>query len=380
MTFTVKPLFGSEFQESAARFSKDADLANSQTHLASDTRKFREKKWKEAIELGWAACLITEADGGLGGTILDFCALLEGTAQYALPLPISAGFGLPALLLSSLNFDGKQALLGAMADGTVRLQPIFQPLDPFMQQMSHDMTLRIETSPNGLSLNGKVSGLESVPDATHYLLCCAQADGSPALWLLATDDVSAAISHEIRIDSRDSISITFAHQPLHHQWRLSSGADFASTFKGVRDYGALFACVEAVSSMGAALEQTIHYLSERKQFDVTLSTFQVLRHYIADVYAKYDCFRALVSALTRQASVTGRLSARDVSLLKIYLSQVGPKLAHTVIQTHGGMGMTEELWATRLNKRILMTNLEYGDGQYHTERAYTLSKAEEQHA
>ncbi|MDO9023958.1 acyl-CoA dehydrogenase family protein [Zwartia sp.] len=380
MTFTVKPLFGSEFQESAARFAKDADLASSAIHEASGKRSFREKKWKEAIDLGWAACLISEADGGLGGTLLDFCALLEGTAQYALPLPVSTGLGLPALLLSSLNFEGKQALLGAIADGTVRLQPIFQPLDPFMQQMSRDMTLSIQASPQGLSLNGKVSGLELVPDATHYLLCCAQADGSPSLWLLATDDVNASVSHEIRIDSRDSISISFAHQSLHLQWRLSSGDVFASAFDQMRDYGALFACVEAVSSMGAALEQTIRYLSERKQFDVTLSTFQVLRHYLADIYTKYDCFRALVSAQTRQASASGRLSARDISLLKIYLSQVGPKLAHTVIQTHGGMGMTEELWATRLNKRILMTNLEYGDGQYHTERAYTLTKAEEQHA
>lgn len=380
MTFTVKPLFGSEFQESAARFAKDADLANTSLHTPTDKQRFHEEKWKAAIELGWAACLISEEEGGLGGTLLDFCALLEGTAQYALPLPVSAGFGLPALLLSSLSFAGKEALLGAMADGTIRLQPIFQPLDPFTQQMSQNMTLSIQTSGHGMDLNGTVSGLERVPDATHYLLCCAQADGSPTLWLLPTDDVRVAVSHAVRIDSRDSISVTFDQQPLHLQWRLASGAVLESALAHMRDIGALFACVEAVASMGAALEQTIRYLSERKQFDVTLSTFQVLRHYLADVYTKYDCFRALVSALTRQASASGRIAARDVSLLKLYLSQVGPKLAHTVIQTHGGMGMTEELWATRLNKRILMTNLEYGDGQYHAERAYTLSKADEQHA
>lgn len=380
MTFTVKPLFASEFQDSAARFSKDVDIANIALHAVEDKRRYREEKWKEAIDLGWAACLISEADGGLGGSLMDFCSLLEGTAQYALPLPVSTGFGLPALLLSSLSFDGKQALLGAMADGTIRLQPIFQPLDPYMRQMSQDMTLTMQTSSHGMDLNGKVSGLEFVPDATHYLLCCAQPDGSPTLWLLPTDDVNVSVSHAIRIDSRDSISVSFDQQPLHLQWRLASGAVLETALSHMRDIGALFVCVEAVSSMGAALEQTVRYLSERKQFDVTLSTFQVLRHYLADVYAKYDCFRALVSALTRQANSTGRISPRDVSLMKLYLSQVGPKLAHTVIQTHGGMGMTEELWATRLNKRILMTNLEYGDGQFHAERAYTLSKADEQHA
>jgi hypothetical protein len=51
-----------------------------------------------------------------------------------------------------------------------------------------------------------------------------------------------------------------------------------------------------------------------------------------------------------------------------------------VIQTHGGMGMTEELWATRLNKRILMANFEFGDGQYHRELLSNFSRDAEQYA
>ena len=374
MTFTVKPLFGSEFQESAARFSKDADLESILLKAPHDKKQFRKKKWKEALNLGWAACLIPEAEGGLGGSVLDFCALLEGTAQYALPLPLSTGMGLPAILLSSLSFPNKSELMSAMADGTVRLQPIFQPLDPFLRQMSHELTLQIHASSESLHLNGKVSGLEYVPDATHYLLCCATAQGSPSLWLIPVDALSVTVSHALRIDSRDSLSISVTQQSLDTQWRLAEGMAFASAFERMHDYGALFCCVEAVSCMGAALEQTIRYLSERQQFDVTLSSFQVLRHYTADIYAKYECFRAFVSALTTQASLSGQLPRRDVSLLKLYLSQVGTHLAHTVIQTHGGMGMTEDLWATRLNKRIMMSNLEYGDGQFHAERAHILSK------
>jgi alkylation response protein AidB-like acyl-CoA dehydrogenase len=106
----------------------------------------------------------------------------------------------------------------------------------------------------------------------------------------------------------------------------------------------------------------------------------VLRHYVADAYVRYECFRAFVAA---QAEATRRgvmPDDRDVSLLKLYLSQVGPMIAHMVIQTHGGMGMTEELWATRLNKRILMANLEYGDGQFHRERLSNFSSDVEQHA
>jgi len=184
------------------------------------------------------------------------------------------------------------------------------------------------------------------------------------------------VSHEIRIDSRDSLSFTFNAQRLENDWCIASGSSLETSFSRMFNYGALLSSVEAVASMGAALEQTLRYLSERQQFSVTLSSFQVLRHYLADVYAKYDSIRAFISAFTRKVSDTGEIQNRELSLLKLYLSQVGPKLAHTVIQVHGGMGMTEELWATRLNKRLLMTNLEFGDGQFHAERAHLTTKAD----
>ncbi len=377
MTFTATPIFGSEFQESASRFAKDAEHEISSLHTSDQKRQFREKKWKECIELGWAACLIPENAGGLGGTLLDFCALLEGTATHALPLPLGTGMGLPAILLEPLNIKDKSSLLSSMADGSIHIQLIYQPLDPFLKQMSHEMTLNITQQGNLQILSGKVAGVECIPDASHFLLCCPNHEGTPSLWLIPRDDINLTVSHEIRIDSRDSISLSFDAQPLKNQWCIAAGPDFSKAYDRMFNYGALFACVEAVSSMACALEQTIRYLSERQQFGVTLSTFQVLRHYIADVYAKYESIRAFVSAFTRKVNDTGEAPNRDLSLLKLYLSQVGPKLAHTVIQVHGGMGMTEELWATRLNKRILMTNLEFGDGQFHAERAYNeIAKAD----
>ena len=39
--------------------------------------------------------------------------------------------------------------------------------------------------------------------------------------------------------------------------------------------------------------------------------------------------------------------------------------AQTIIQLHGGMGMTQELPATRLNKRLMMVEFEYGDAAWH---------------
>ncbi|MFM7009955.1 MAG: acyl-CoA dehydrogenase family protein [Betaproteobacteria bacterium] len=383
MTFTVKPIFDSEFRDAALRFAKDADADSVGTNDIAQSVAQRRAKWSEALDLGWAACLVPERLGGLGGTALDFCGLLEGVSHYALPLPVCSGMGLPALLLSEVEFAGKDALLADMAAGVVRIQPVWRSLDRYCKDLDTQANLRMEGTAAGWSVTGQVSGVEEVPDATHYLLACEGWKGdvsNPLLCLFPVGSDRLRVMREMRIDGRHTLSLRFDRLALTGEQVLVQGKHVGDSFDRTYALGTLFVCVEAVASMGSVLEQTIRYLSERKQFGVTLSSFQVLRHYVADAYVRYECFRAFVTAQA-EATQSGAIpDDRDISLLKLYLSQVGPMIAHMVIQTHGGMGMTEELWATRLNKRILMANLEYGDGQFHRERLSNSSLDAKQHA
>ncbi len=379
MTFTVKPIFDSEFRDAALRFAKDADADSVGTNDIAQRRA----KWREALDLGWAACLVPESLGGLGGTALDFCGLLEGVSHYALPLPVCAGMGLPAVLLSELEFAGKDALLADMAAGVVRIQPVWRSLDPYCKELDTQTHLRMEATAAGWGVTGQVSGVEEVPDATHYLLACDGRTGdvlNPLLCLFPVGSDQLRGAREMRIDGRHTLNLRFDRLVLMGEQVLVQGKAVSDAFDRTYALGTLFVCVEAVASMGSVLEQTIRYLSERKQFGVTLSSFQVLRHYVADAYVRYECFRAFVAAQADAIQRGAMPSDRDISLLKLYLSQVGPMIAHMVIQTHGGMGMTEELWATRLNKRILMANLEYGDGQFHRDRLSNSSLDANQHA
>jgi len=377
MTFIVKPIFESEFRDAAMRFAKDADTHASGVTDLGQKLELRRAKWSEALELGWAACLVSEAYGGLGGTAIDFCALLEGVSHYALPLPVCSGMGLPAVLLSDVMFSGKEALLTAISNGSVRLQPVWRSLDPYCKLLDEETTLSAQSSSTNWSLNGRVSGLEEVPEATHYLIACnghVQGEANPVLFLIPVGSHHIHVTREMRIDGRYTVSLNFNGQTATDAELLAHGYDLGRALDRAFAIGTLFVCVEAVASMGSVLEQTIRYLSERKQFGVTLSSFQVLRHYVADAYVRYECFRAFVAAQAEATRSGAGIQDRDLSLLKLYLSQVGPRVAHMVIQTHGGMGMTEELWATRLNKRILMANFEFGDGQYHRERLATITQ------
>jgi alkylation response protein AidB-like acyl-CoA dehydrogenase len=128
--------------------------------------------------------------------------------------------------------------------------------------------------------------------------------------------------------------------------------------------GAVLTCVETVGAMGAMIEQTIEYLSTRIQFGVALSTFQALRHRAVEMYVAYEGARGLVKQIALDWSANPAscdAQNQDAALTKLYLANVGRMVAESVIQLHGGMGMTVEMPAARLAMHTLMCNLQFGD-------------------
>ena len=367
MSFEAKTLFESDFAESAQRFARDMGQEMGDAKLTATTHAMFESRWRQAIDQGWQACLIPESLGGLGGSLTDFCALLEAASRSALRLPVATGFGVPAILLRSLDNEPANVLMQSIASGQTCLQPAILDLQACDLRAADDTLCATVGADATVKVNGTISGIEQIPGATDILLVCPLAD-RPDQYVIALtglNDVNQVRAQAERIDGRTTLSLSFENHLLQPFQILAQGSRATAALTQARSMGRLFVCVGAAAAMGMNIEQTLQYLRDRQQFGVSLSTFQALRHYMAAAYSKYECYRALVRSVVLQASQNGGVSQEDMSLLKVYLSHVGPMIAHTVIQVHGGMGMTEALFASRLNKIILMASMEYGDGQFH---------------
>lgn len=372
MSFKANPVFQSDFSDAAQRFSQAIADELGDAKLNQSTQQLFASRWQEAIEQGWQACLVPEEYGGLGGSLTDFCSLLEASSRHALRLPVASGFGVVPVLLNAIADARSRDALAQIAQGHLRLQPVI--LDPGACDIRFEMdTLHATQNPDGgVTLQGRISGVEQIPDSTRILLACpsgsrAEQDESVVV-LLDWNQVTRWQAQAERIDARTTISLEFDQTRLSAGQVLASSTQAARAIAIARDYGCLFACVSAAGAMGMNIEQTLQYLRDRHQFGVSLSSFQALRHYMAAIYAKYECYRALVRATVERVQNADEVNSEALSMLKIYLGQVGQMVAHTVIQVHGGMGMTEDLFASRLNKSILMSSMEYGDGQFHTGR------------
>ncbi len=312
--------------------------------------------WGEAVALGWPGLFIPEACGGAGGSIEDLAALVEGAASDALPLPVTAVCGvLPALFAAA-----PAARVSALADA--RLCPVLAAYEDWAPDPDRP---RATQSEGGVRLAGMALGAEILALPTGYLLACPM-DQQPALLLVPAAALRQPPRRYERMDGRLSADLSFDGVVLPADALLASGPAVARAITTALELGACLTCVEVVAGLGSAIERVIAYLAERQQFGVALSSLQALRHKVAETYITYETIRALVQHVLRV--VAQGEPSRDVALAKLHIGRAARTAAETIIQLHGGMGMTQELPATRLNKRLMMAEFDYGDAAWHAHR------------
>ncbi|MFC0283477.1 acyl-CoA dehydrogenase family protein [Camelimonas abortus] len=126
----------------------------------------------------------------------------------------------------------------------------------------------------------------------------------------------------------------------------------------------LVLAAETVGAMGALLRVTAAYANTRRQFGAPIGTFQAVAHRLADMkvaHAKAYATLLYVTALME----SGLATARDVSVLKAQVSRWGRFVGEAAVQTHGGVGMTDELCVGHYLKRILAFEAMFGAPDYH---------------
>ncbi len=349
MPFTATPLIAGDMYDMASRIARDADAALALNPDAAAQAACIGQLWAQVAELGWMATMVAEAQGGAGGTLGDVAALAGGAGCAALPLPIAAACAVVPHLLALVP---GAPLLAEVAAGSARIAVIL----PGAAQDPGAAPLALA---DGV-LRGGVVGVAMPPAPTHLLAVVGD-----ALLLMPVDAPGLSLATSQRIDRCLTGDFTFAGVAA---TLLAEGPAVARQAEEARDLGALVTCVEATEAAGALIEQTIAYLSTRVQFGAPLGTNQALRHRVAEMYVEYETLRGLVGTALRHAEEDGRPRWRDVAFAKLRLGHAGRSIAEASIQCHGGMGMTDGLPATRLARRIMMAEHEYGDRFFQARR------------
>jgi butyryl-CoA dehydrogenase len=123
--------------------------------------------------------------------------------------------------------------------------------------------------------------------------------------------------------------------------------------------GRIGIAAQALGIAQAALEASVRYAGERKQFDRPIGEFDAIRHMLADMAVDVGAARLL----TYQAAWLrdqGRPHVKEASLAKWHSSEVATRAAHSAIQVHGGYGYLTEFVVERLWRDARITEIYEG--------------------
>ena len=141
---------------------------------------------------------------------------------------------------------------------------------------------------------------------------------------------------------------------------IEAGPAFAALEHAI-DIGMAAVCAEAVGVMDKLVSVTIEYMNTRKQFGVVISSFQALRHRIADVKMQLELGRSMSYFATLKLNDPAPARRRALAQAKLQLGQSMRFVGQQCIQLHGGIGVTDEYIASHYFKRLTVMEMSYGD-------------------
>ena len=134
-------------------------------------------------------------------------------------------------------------------------------------------------------------------------------------------------------------------------------------------------CAEALGVMGELQRQTVEYARQRKQFGRAISEFQVLQHRMVDMFVQLEQSVSMTYMATLKLGLPAAERGRAVSAAKVFVGRACSFVGQMAVQTHGGIGLTEELALSHYFKRATILETELGSADYHLKRYQDLAAA-----
>lgn len=337
-----------------------------------DEAGFSRDLWKSFAEMGFTGILIGEDDGGLGLGHVEAGIVLEEIGRNLSPSPFltTAVAAVEALKGSA---HAARYFPGILSGETIAALAIDEGA-----KHRDTVALKAERSGNGFKLSGKKQFVTH-GHVADLLIVAARTAGSAndtdGITLFAVDRNAAGLTAtpERLTDSSLAARIEFDGVEIDAD-AVIGGIDAGRTpLDRLLRAGRTGASAELLGVGGGAMDMTVGYLKERKQFGVTIGSFQALQHRAAHLYSEMEVARAAVLKAAQLLDQGSDKADHAVSVAKAMTALATTLSVQEGVQMHGGIGMTDEYDIGFYMKRARVLAEMFGDANFHADRLATLS-------
>ena len=325
MRFTL-----SDDQQEIKRTAHDL-LANRSTMAkvreAAEAGSYDDALARELGELGWPGIAVSEQHGGQGLGIVELAVLLEELGYACAPVPF-LGSALAALAIEHAGSGEQQERwLPGLASGELR---------------------------------GALGAADAlIPDA-------------PDADIVVVVDAAAGSAHVA-----DGVEEVESVDPTRRHGRATAGGEaLDGDVAGALDRALIAVSAEIVGVCQRALDMTVEYVKERKQFGVPVGTFQAVHHAAAQMLLDTEGGRAATYYAAWAADAEPERLPMAAAMAKAWTSDAGRSVTGSAIQLHGGIGFTWEADVHWLYKRAQLDSALLGSAGVHRARIAQLAGRE----
>ena len=342
---------------------------------SGDETGFSRDLWKGMAEMGFVGTLIAEDFGGSAFGNVGMGQVFEhaGRNLSASPLLATAVLGVSVLQLAGSKVQ-KQTLLPAIAEGRL------------LTALAVDEKLRhapasVATTARRHEDHWVIDGQKSFVIDGHVadkLIVSVRTSGEQSdregISLMLVDRNTAGVSVErtIMVDSRNAAIVRFDNVQVSADALLGEIDQGLMVLDKVLDIANAQLSAELLGISLQAFEVTVKYLQERKQFGVTLGSFQALQHRCAHLFSELELAKSVVLKALVALDEQDPEAPVLVSLAKAKSCEVAELATNEAVQLHGGMGMTDEFDVGLFMKRARPVQALFGDYRYHADRFASL--------
>jgi alkylation response protein AidB-like acyl-CoA dehydrogenase len=339
-----------------------------------ETKRFPEELVEVFGDLGLLQMWVPEAYGGPGGDLTSVCIAKEEIGKVSLAASTLCANNSIGLILPLLHFGSeaqKQRYLPEAAKGrTISAVAITEP-----EAGSDVSAIRTTARRDGDSyvINGQKSWITWAAQAHYMLLFARTAEGRGhdgiSVFLVDTKSPGLKIGRkETKMGRHGSPT----YQVFFENMRIDADCLLGEEGNGFK------ACMKildlnrpsvAASSLGlaqAAMDESINYAKDRRQFGKRIGDFQAIQFKLADMAMKVEAARTLLYTSTQEidAGDTGRLTLLS-SMVKCYVTDVAMDVALEAVQVHGSYGYSTEYPVERFMRDAKLNQILEGTNEIH---------------
>lgn len=334
---------------------KAYDFALYRTNVKSGG--YSKEVWQELGELGLTGLYVPEIHGGLGMGPVEAMVVLEQLGAGLVLAPFNQCLMSSAMLSQFAPAQLQSDWLPRIASGNTLVVLATQERGA---RYKLEYCEAIATpSLDGYTLTA-LKNIVIAGDFADAFIVSALLENKLALFLVDRSAAGVKTRGYSTQDGSRAADISFDN--TNAQLITSNGL---AALGLARDIGIACACAEGVGVMDKTLQLTADYLNTRKQFGVAISSFQALRHRIADMKMQLELARSMsyYASLKLNAPESERSAA--MSRAKVQLGQSMRYVGQQAIQLHGGIGVTDDYIVSHYFKKLSQLEISFGDTLHH---------------